>query len=77
MALNEMQEVRAAAINEALQKKGADRPGGADRRALVEELSAILGVVEHTQAPLPPERQARLDQINTRLREAATGYTVE
>jgi hypothetical protein len=71
--LDETQEARAAELSAVLRKSGKDRVDGVERRAMVDELSTMLGAVEHTPAPLAPEKQARLDVINARLRNHAIG----
>jgi hypothetical protein len=73
MALTETQEARVAELNAALRKSGQDRVEGSERRAAVDELNGLLGGVEHPPVPLTPEKQVRLDQINTRLRDHALG----
>lgn len=67
------QEARAAEINAALQRRGSEQIGGAERTALVHELGALLGAGAEPAAMLAPEGQARADEITRRLQDHALG----
>ena len=63
------QEARAAAINAALRKRGAEEVAGAERRKLVAELTEILtGPAAVEEPEIAPEKRTRLQQIDTLLR---------
>lgn len=67
------QEVRAAEIDAALKKRGADEIRGPERTKLVDELNGLLGAGEQADMPLAPEKQARADEIAGRLRDHVAG----
>jgi hypothetical protein len=67
------QEARAAEINAALQKRGADAVTGEARRALVAELGVLLSGPEELPLTLTPEQQGRANDITRRLQDHAAG----
>jgi hypothetical protein len=67
------QEARVAEINALLQTRGADELRGPARVALVHELGGLLGAAGEAAVALPPEKQARAEEIGRRLRDHAAG----